>query len=147
MRSENTIQNKEYLDFCGKNELDFGLMDQDKADDFIAGISKNLSFSELAELFSEDVDQLAYCAVYAFSTGLLSRAATATFLEYRSMKKDFPAIMIIDIDDVERRPEYINEIMSGYFVHSNDKDKCLKLIQKMPRYEACVFRLTFLKII
>ena len=64
-------------------------MDSDKAEKLISRIEKNLSFSEIIIPFEENLDQLAYCAVYAFSKGKLSRAATANFLAYCSMKKIF----------------------------------------------------------
>lgn len=138
MRSDNNI-NKEYLDFCGENELDFARLDEQKWILFSLGISAKLPFSQFADWFQGDLDQLAYCAVYAFSKGRISRAATATFLEYRSMKKDFPAVNITDISSTDSSPEEVDKLMEGYFDYINDKQKCLALIQKMPRYEACLF--------
>jgi len=123
-----------YLDFCGNHEPDFSLMDKEKADKFLNGIAEYASFSELVLPFEDNLDQLAYCAVYAFSQGKLSRLATANFLEYRSLKKDFLDVKIIEKVDISReRFSHYLEQQVGW------GEKICVFLDQMPHYERCFF--------
>lgn len=146
MLSQSDILKNEYLDFCGNQQPDFSLMDTQKAEMLISGIENDLTFSELVLPFEENLDQLACCAVYAFSHGKLSRAAVANFLEYRSLKKDFLNVRVIDFDKnyLDKNFSYsrffLMEIMDHYFPYNITLQyKFMNFLKKMPSYEACFF--------
>lgn len=137
MRSSKGTNFDDYIDFCGGYHLDFKDMDLSLTEEFMAGLIKNLTFTELVEIFANDLDQLAYSAVYALSNGDLTRAQAATFLEYRSMKNDFDNVSVIDIFNGDNET-IVDRKMMRHFTLTKD-DEFITQLRERPRFESCFF--------
>lgn len=145
MISGEETKSAEFLDFCNDQQIDLSLRDKGKALMLIEGIKNNKKFSELAAIFKDDLDQMAYCAVYAFSLNILTRNQTATFLEYRSLNKNFQNIEVIDLaaDITDFALSHLTNL------RKNELPKLKNLIKEMHNenrpFDACIFIATIPK--
>lgn len=124
----------DYQDFCGghEQEINFSIIDSKKEEQFIIGIQKDLSFAELVSIFEDDLDQMANCAIHCFSKNILTRSQAASFLEYRSLKKNLIDVTIIDLTDESIMGETVP-------LRTSERLKLIPLLKSMPRMESCVF--------
>ncbi len=110
MLSSNTTIESEYEDFLSGYQPDFTLMSAEIAENFIQLLEKDPTLQDVVDLFNNDLDQMAYCALYAFSQKKLSRSQIATILEYRMIKKDFEKVIIKSLEDTNCTLEVKSEL-------------------------------------
>ncbi|MBI2786556.1 MAG: hypothetical protein HYX60_09770 [Legionella longbeachae] len=141
----NEINSEEIADFFGDLKLEFNSIDKKKSEQFMVMIKEGFLYNEILEkCFSNDIDQFAQSAVYAFSRGKITRDQTGSILEFREMKmlntKEEIKVFNLLNENNEFTPES-HEILH-HFVASEEKDVFLKLIKKTPKSDCCYFEIT-----